>query len=62
MRKFEVGDIVVLKTGGPKMTVTKLVVQFVKVDFQSLICEWFDTSHHLHSGSFDSRALDKSEV
>ncbi|MGS0893869.1 YodC family protein [Burkholderia stagnalis] len=40
---FQVGDVVTLKTGGPRMTVTHAgPVVFGEADW--LICQWFDES------------------
>ncbi|EPM4291468.1 YodC family protein [Vibrio fluvialis] len=49
---FNVGDTVMLKSGGPVMTVTGK-------DFgDNLICTWFDSKQELKTGSFPPSALD----
>ena len=50
--KFEIGEIVRLKSGGPKMTVT--VVVFGRVG-----CTWFDEDDNEHRGSYPRAALER---
>ncbi|HFQ4989878.1 TPA: YodC family protein [Vibrio vulnificus] len=48
---FNIGDIVVLKSGGPVMTVTGR-------DFaDELICTWFDSKQELKSGTFPEASV-----
>lgn len=55
---FEVGDVVVLKSGGPWMTVTGVAV------IGRIKCQWFDVAPamgrhdgELHNGHFDPAVL-----
>ncbi len=48
--QFNPGDTVRLKSGGPVMTVSKLINNFVH-------CTWFDEKHKLQSGSFTPEQL-----
>lgn len=43
---FSPGDVVRLKSGGPKMTVLKLE------DETALACKWFDRNGKVHTDSF----------
>ncbi|KVH41635.1 YodC family protein [Burkholderia diffusa] len=48
---FRVGDVVTLKTGGPRMTVTYAgPVVFDDADW--LICQWFDDGGHFRQEMF----------
>lgn len=69
----QVGDVVILKSGGPKMTITALkecmvVLQevfFKRAAMQRLsgkgavvcFCEWFDNDFKPHKDSFPAKAL-----
>lgn len=44
----EVGDVVTLKSGGPKMTVVKLAD--TESDLSAFLCEWFSDSGKYDSG------------
>ena len=46
-----VGDVVKLKSGGPRMTVTERGFHFVQ-------CAWFDADNQLHHGEFDAAFLE----
>ncbi|MGU7773904.1 YodC family protein [Burkholderia sp. MR1-5-21] len=49
--RFRVGDVVTLKTGGPRMTVTYAgPVVFDEADW--LICQWFDEGGHFRQEMF----------
>ena len=48
---FRVGDVVTLKTGGPRMTVT-YAGPVVVDDADWLICQWFDYSGHFRQEMF----------
>lgn len=49
--RFRVGDVVTLKTGGPRMTVIYAgPVVFDEADW--LICQWFDESGHFRQEMF----------
>ena len=53
---FRVGDVVTLKTGGPRMTVTYAgPVVFDDADW--LICQWFDDSGHFRQEMFHHEAV-----
>jgi uncharacterized protein YodC (DUF2158 family) len=52
-KQFNVGDVVQLKSGGPKMTVTK-------VDSNWVTCNWFEGSK-VHVDLFPPDALAKTE-
>lgn len=49
--EFSKGDVVRLKSGGPKMTV--LAVKAAK-----LSCQWFDRNGKMHKAEFDDVMLD----
>ena len=64
MSQFKAGDVVELKSGGPRMTVTELA------DFSAgmgtgpkdgVKCEWFDTKHQRLTDVFDARSLKLSK-
>jgi uncharacterized protein YodC (DUF2158 family) len=42
MANIKLGDVVILKSGGPQMTVTKMIGR------DSAQCEWFDDRKPLH--------------
>jgi len=48
---FRVGDVVTLKTGGPRMTVT-YAGPVVFDDANWLICQWFDDCGHFRQEMF----------
>ena len=47
------GDIVRLKSGGPKMTVLS-----TDGDAETFACEWFDRNGKLHRDSFQGSSLE----
>ena len=51
MNDFETGDIVVLKSGGPKMTVKSL-----SSSSGNLVCQWF-AGKKLEEGFFKAESL-----
>ena len=70
---FKIGDVVQLKSGGPQMTVQRIIGaddsnfmiktadEFLKTQgFKGgdLICQWFN-GNKLESGTFKSNSLDK---
>ncbi|MGR3908306.1 YodC family protein [Burkholderia sp. SR8] len=60
---FRAGDVVTLKTGGPRMTVTYAgPVVFDDADW--LICQWFDDSGHFRQEMFhhDTVALEPRAI
>jgi len=57
--EFKVGDIVSLKSGGPKMTIKKIeTVRYVGTEHDTIIasCNWFD-KEQLQSKSFPLETL-----
>ena len=55
MEDFEIGDVVQLRSGGPKMTVHGLVSD------GDVICQWFE-GNEVHEESFPKEALRKVEL
>lgn len=53
MNEFEIGDVVQLKSGGPKMT-----VKFSPPEKGEVLCQWFGGSK-LESGYFPKASLIK---
>jgi uncharacterized protein YodC (DUF2158 family) len=54
---FKKGDVVLLKSGGPRMTVAELAQG--ALDGQPLVsCTWFDERNHPHSQAFDPDILE----
>ncbi len=51
MTTFNAGDVVRLKSGGPKMTV-------LAENNQTIECQWFDRNGKLHKDSFQTVMLD----
>ena len=51
MTDFTPGDIVRLKSGGPKMTV-------LDAQAKALRCKWFDRNGKLHTDSFDAAIVE----
>lgn len=52
---FQKGDIVVLKSGGPKMTITGLPNE----NSRGYFCEWFDETGTISRARFPGEALKK---
>ena len=55
MTDFEIGDVVQLRSGGPKMTVHGVISD------GDLVCEWFETDVVHHEENFPNEALKKVE-
>ncbi|WP_106477407.1 YodC family protein [Phytohalomonas tamaricis] len=53
---YVVGDVVRLKSGGPKMTVTEASFD------DSVAAHWFDSHDILHTGVFPTNALVRFEA
>lgn len=53
--QIEVGDVVILKSGGPRMTVDL-------IDGEDVQCTWFDDKNALEQRSFKSNLLRKPSV
>ncbi|WP_017932283.1 YodC family protein [Robiginitomaculum antarcticum] len=51
MTQFEIGQIVRLKSGGPKMTIKG-------ADEDAWACQWFDRNGKIHNDSFPASMLD----
>lgn len=58
MATFNVGDVVQLKSGGPKMTVHGNG----HYDGNNLLCVWFDKDQKIQSGDFNPSALEAADV
>jgi uncharacterized protein YodC (DUF2158 family) len=56
MARVKAGDVVRLKSGGPKMTVVE-----VDVDGRVAICTWFDADGKLQGDRFPVEILRKAE-
>lgn len=52
---FDVGDVVILRSGGPRMTVTSLPSQH----FSGYLCEWFDRTGIPAQARFPGASLKK---
>ena len=55
MNDFKTGDIVQLKSGGPKMTIKDPIDPNLTED---VLCQWF-AGHKLESGYFPRESLNK---
>ena len=55
MEDFEIGNVVQLRSGGPKMTVHRLVSD------GDVVCQWFE-GNEVHEESFPKDALKKIEL
>ena len=66
--KFEVGDVVKLKSGGPKMTVKEYQEKHSIVPIKDqeteytgyILCSWFDEKNKLRCHRFLEKALETS--
>lgn len=56
MPDLKIGDVVKLKSGGPKMTITLLVSN--PEEDESLDCCWFGKKDELHSNNFPKDAVE----
>lgn len=57
-QKFQPGDVVTLKSGGPRMT----VVDYGKYghgDEESYLCKWFDNKHNRMQDTFTEAELER---
>lgn len=52
--QFKPGDIVILKSGGPRMTIAT-------IDERSALCEWFSDDQQAQSKSFALTSLKQDE-
>lgn len=55
MENFKIGEVVVLKSGGPKLTVSAINSD------QTIVCCWFDRNEILHYANFVAIVLKKIE-
>lgn len=55
-QKFKSGDLVMLKSGGPKMTVR----EYSNSNLQEIFCDWFVGSK-MESKKFHQETLEKAE-
>lgn len=53
--KFKIGDVVVLKSGGPEMTVENIDEQ------GNVTCTWFDKDNNRKTETFKEEMLEKCE-
>lgn len=59
--RIKIGDIVRLKSGGPKMTVTKIGNEFQGyVGKDSVACDWFVRGEH-HEQTFPIESLTRTK-
>ena len=59
-KKFNIGDIVKLKSGSPEMTVIEHVIEAFTGKFQGVIkCAWF-VDGNSHTANFDQGAVEKA--
>jgi uncharacterized protein YodC (DUF2158 family) len=54
MKDFEIGDVVQLRSGGPKMTIHSLASD------GDVACQWFE-GNEVHEGDFSNKVLRKAE-
>ncbi len=58
LNKFEVGDVVRLKSGGPLMTVNQLWRRGSDFKLNEVECKWFEKTE-LHTDHFVTSTLEK---
>ena len=59
MSKFKIGDVVVLKSGGLEMTVTKKAKFAMDIDDDTMIaCVWFDNNDEPQEMSFHEDTIE----
>jgi uncharacterized protein YodC (DUF2158 family) len=56
---IQVGDVVRLKSGGHKMTVTHIGREDPTYKNKTVLCEWFNNDHALRDTKFSPEALVK---
>lgn len=61
--ELHVGDVVKLKSGGQKMTVSEYPVKLIdgRENPQEAKCQWFDVEGKLSKSTFDIDTLEKAE-
>lgn len=64
-QKFKIGDVVILKSGGPKMTIsgdkTGMDFKLGRIFNGSYDCSWFDEKNIKCSGRFPQDSLKSDE-
>ena len=59
--EFKIGDTVMLKSGGPLMTVSNIVSEsYLQYSKGDISCIWFDKNNQM-SGSFNPLVLSKED-
>ncbi len=60
---FKQGDVVILKSGGPSMTIDSFVYNQVKGTYYTdrVVCIWFDEDSKLQRENFQTVSLEKDE-
>jgi uncharacterized protein YodC (DUF2158 family) len=62
-KKFNEGDLVKLKSGGPVMTVDHYYLEPLGGESSSRVfCKWFDDKNNPQTGWFDEGALEIAEA
>jgi uncharacterized protein YodC (DUF2158 family) len=56
--KFKAGDVVRLRSGGPKMTVVEYGVFGLGETERTCLCRWFDDKHQVTERSFSDPELE----
>ena len=57
VQTIKVGDVVVLKSGGPKMTVDRIGRPVRSPNTESAWCNWFDSDNKQQNGVFALESL-----
>lgn len=61
--KFNAGDVVQLKSGGPKMTVHQYDTEPMSDNLTSVVlCKWFDNNTNLQKEWFEEDSLERVEA
>ncbi|MEI3553707.1 MAG: DUF2158 domain-containing protein [Alistipes senegalensis] len=60
---FKIGDVVVLKSGGPKMTVSEYPIKMIdgSENYAQVQCKWFNDNNHLTQSTFYVDELEKKK-
>ena len=58
---FKIGDVVVLKSGGPKMTVSEYPIKMIdgSENYTQVQCKWFNEDNHLRHGMLNIDEIEK---
>lgn len=59
--RFNIGDVVILKSGGPGMTIFEYPLKMIDGtdNYGIAKCKWFDENNQLKSGDFQIEILEK---